>query len=278
MRPYAGDGPITFITFDGNSNYNSLQTQVTRRFSNRLTVAGTWTYSKVLDYGAPGGQQNTWYMYIPRRQQYGPATGDRRHIFTANWTYAIPVGRAITEHLLTRELLDGWKVAGLTTYQSGTPLVLTYSITGNSNPTGAISGDGLATAVNVTGSADGTGTGTLRTSSHLNVNAISIPTTAQSSATPGLGTASLKKIFTGPGLNNWDISVFKDFYIGENKSRSLELRMETYNTFNHTQFSTVNTAASFNAAGVLTNAATGLGTYTAANNPRTMQFTGRFKF
>lgn len=277
LRPYAGDGPITYITFDGTSNYHSLQTRVTRRFGNHLTASGNWTYSKVLDFGLGGGLQNTWYPYISRRRQYGPAITDRRHIFTANWTYAVPDGSRIWHNLATREVLDGWQLAGLVTMQSGTPLTVTYSIAGNSNPTGAIAGDGLATAVNVNGSADGGGNGTLRTSSHLNVGAISIPNAATSSATPGLGNGSLKKIFTGPGLDDWDISLFKNFYIGENKNRSLELRMETFNTFNHTQFSTVTTAAQFLANGVLSNAAA-LGTYTAANAPRTMQLTGRFKF
>jgi hypothetical protein len=42
-----------------------------------------------------------------------------------------------------------------------------------------------------------------------------------------------------PGIANWDISAMKRVYVGEN--RSLEFRWETFNTFNHTQWSSVNT-------------------------------------
>jgi hypothetical protein len=64
-------------------------------------------------------------------------------------------------------------------------------------------------------------------------------------AIPAQGTLgnAPKDVFRGPGTNNWDISLFKDFRIGE-KLRS-QFRCEAYNTFNHTQFSSVNTSANF---------------------------------
>ena len=50
----------------------------------------------------------------------------------------------------------------------------------------------------------------------------------------------------GPGLNNWDMSLFKKFYFGEDDKRFLQLRVEAYNVFNHTNWTTLNTAAQFN--------------------------------
>ena len=71
----------------------------------------------------------------------------------------------------------------------------------------------------------------------------------------------------GPGTNNWDISLFKDFRLGSDERRYLQFRIETYNTFNHKQWSDYGRSAIFNSAGVLTNLPTEVG-----------KGTGRFGF
>jgi hypothetical protein len=83
-----------------------------------------------------------------------------------------------------------------------------------------------------------------------------------------------KDLIRGPGLNNWDISLVKGIPIWERIH--LQFRVEMYNFFNHPQFSTVNTTAQFNAAGAQTNAQ--FGQYTAAQNPRIMQWAVRLEF
>ena len=77
----------------------------------------------------------------------------------------------------------------------------------------------------------------------------------------GIGNAS-KAPLHGPGLENFDMSLFKNFRLGSNEARRLQFRLETYNTFNHTQFTTVDLAARFNTANQQTN--TDLGYFTAA--------------
>jgi hypothetical protein len=63
-----------------------------------------------------------------------------------------------------------------------------------------------------------------------------------------------KNIFRGPGINNFDISLFKNFHLAE--SLRGQFRLEAYNAFNHTQFSSVNTNAQFDpATGAQTNLA-----------------------
>ena len=78
----------------------------------------------------------------------------------------------------------------------------------------------------------------------------------------------------GPGVNNWNTSLFKNFDVKERLH--FQFRAEAYNTFNHTQFSTVNTSLTFNASGVNTNAQTGQ--VTATRNPRVMQLALRLMF
>ena len=53
-------------------------------------------------------------------------------------------------------------------------------------------------------------------------------------------------ILRGPGVNNWDAALNKPIPLGRNERRTLQLWVEAYNVFNHTQFTTVNSAAQFN--------------------------------
>jgi len=94
----------------------------------------------------------------------------------------------------------------------------------------------------------------------------------------------------GPGLNNWDMSLFKNIQYGEG-SRKIQLRVEAFNVFNHTNWSTLNTTAQFNpTTGALVNAANstnnqvGFGALTAtraagtAGSSRIIQLAGKLYF
>jgi hypothetical protein len=83
-----------------------------------------------------------------------------------------------------------------------------------------------------------------------------------------------KDVFRGPGTNNWDITLNKNFNFNEGKL--IQFRFETYNTFNHTQFSAVETAARFDAAGNQVNQR--FGQYTTARDGRKVQIGLKFVF
>jgi len=85
-----------------------------------------------------------------------------------------------------------------------------------------------------------------------------------------------KDVFRGLGTNNFDMELNKVFTFGHDGSKSIQFRFETYNTFNHTQFSAIDTTARFDAAGNQTNAR--FGQYTAAINPRKVQLGLKFAF
>ena len=79
----------------------------------------------------------------------------------------------------------------------------------------------------------------------------------------------------GPGINNFDMALFKTFPIRE--SVRLQFRCELYNAFNHTQFSAIDTATRFDVTtGEQVNSR--FGEFTAARNPRQMQFALRLYF
>ena len=78
----------------------------------------------------------------------------------------------------------------------------------------------------------------------------------------------------GPGVSNFNTSMFKNFVVKERLR--FQFRAESYNSFNHTQYSGMNTSITFNAAGVNTNAAAGQ--ITSARDPRVMQMALRLMF
>jgi hypothetical protein len=78
----------------------------------------------------------------------------------------------------------------------------------------------------------------------------------------------------GPGINNWDLALFKNFRVHERAN--LQFRSEFYNAFNHTQFSAYDAAARFDAAGNQVN--TRFGQFTIARTPRIVQLALRLTF
>ena len=93
---------------------------------------------------------------------------------------------------------------------------------------------------------------------------------------PALGTIgnSARYVMRGPGVNNFDIAILKNFAVRE--PLKLQFRCELYNAFNHTQFSAFDTTARFDAQAKQVNSR--FGEFTAARLPRQIQFALRFFF
>ena len=274
--PYQGYGGIWDDTFSINSNYNALQVQVTKRVG-RLQAGGSYTWQKVLD----NSPSRILGVGIPLHRYYGPSGNDHRHNLAVNWTYAISPSFA-GKSLAVREALGGWNIQGLASFVSGGPSTIGgccggYNINGTSGSGGPATFNLLANPVLPSGQrvkpAPGHGP------QYLNLAAVGIPTggdpasggTCTFAAAPslcGLGSQSLRASFYGPGINNWDMSVFKNFALGKNETRSFQLRLETYNTFNHTQFS------GFNGGVTVTGSSPTTANISAANNTSFGQFTG----
>lgn len=107
---------------------------------------------------------------------------------------------------------------------------------------------------------------------------------------PAIGSQGLdsgSRVVRNPGIHNWDISVFKNIYFGE-QSRFLQLRFEMFNAPNHTQFSGFNSGAQFNrTTGQVRNLPAslggtggryGFGALTSARDPRLVQLAMKFYF
>ena len=257
-RPYRGFVDLTWTEFGAISNYHGLQTRLSRRFAANLTANANYTWSKSL--GESDNDTTTIGYFLDRRREYGPLGFDRTHTLTLDWVYDLP--RLSAAHALTRTLLGGWQLAGIARFWSGTPLNV---------------GSGQVNAGTLGGSsgarADYRG-GEIYTKT---VDEWFNPLVFARPAEGTLGNLG-KNALRGPGINQWDVSLYKTTRITERVST--QLRVETFNTFNHTQFAAINTGISAGSPGAAVTAATRgtSGQVTETRDPRSIQLALKLLF
>lgn len=257
FRPYPGYSSINDTEWGNSANYNSLQVTLNRRMSHGLAYGVAYTYSKALD-----DRRST--TYIPVSLTYGPSSNDMRNRLTPFWVWELPKASSHWNNGFSRWALDNWEISGIASFVSGSPMNVNLSTTNNENITGG--GDGARVII--------TGNPVLPKSSrtfdhYFNPNVFALPAKGQ------IGTAWNGAAFYGPGVNNWDIAMAKHFHFGERVDT--QLRVETYNTFNHPQWSSVNNTALFDpSTGAQVNSA--LGRITGDRGPRLMQLAVRVGF
>lgn len=246
LRPYQGYGDITYNNFDGNSTYNSLQVSVQRRFTRGLTFGIAYTLSKVTTTIS----DSTTFTNItdPRAYDYGLAAFDRKHFFVANFVWELPKGsRFLGHNEFSRAVFDNWTLSGITSIATGNPAELTLSLSGidaGNRLLGAFTNGNLGgqqPRLRVNGDPQ-------NAPNEINISAFSVPGINDVGPFP-------RNYLRNPGFNNQDLTLAKNFPFGKDGRRSLQLRVEAFNVFNHTQFSGVNRT---------TNIVNGLGQ--AANN------------
>lgn len=230
-RQYPGFSAINQEENETNFNYHSLQAGI--RIENRrgFTVQIAYTWSHELDEVTSdlAGLSDP----FSARYDYGSGTLDRRNILNASYVYALPFFAHSTS-LAAREILGGWSISGITTAESGTPQYITYT------------------------GPDVVGLGCCFTNRPNLVAKVHYPKTKEAwfstssfadpiapwagGTTQGFGDAR-KDAVVGPGLYNWNLSLFKAIPLSSSGMPRIELRFETFNTFNHTQFSGIDTGS-----------------------------------
>lgn len=206
-----------FITI-GNSNYNSLQLSFRHR-SGPLELLAGYTWSKSIDDSSGWGDQ---INVINHRLGRALSSFDVPQNFVVSYHYDLPFDK-----IRRNRLTSGWVITGITRFASGLPVTLREnddnSLLGT-NFTGP-NGNGIDTP-NYNG-------GTLHFHDprsgqpYFDIRLFSKEELGQ------LGPAN-KRMFHGPGINNWDMALLKDTHLTETKL--LQLRFEFFNVFNHAQF------------------------------------------
>jgi hypothetical protein len=253
--PYLGFHSINLSTNEANSHYNALQIDLNSQVGRDLSLRAYYSLSRTIDpttAGNGGGDLgNVSNPYLGWKYDDGPGGYDRTHNVAVNFIYDIPLLRNSSNRLL-KSTIGGWEISGIVTITSGLPI--------NPQLTGGQSGNGLPNATNRPDQ----------------VAHVSYPHSVQqwfstsAFAAPAVGAFgdARHNSLRGPGRDNWNLSLFKSFVINEARGSRFELRVESFNTWNHTEFNQVS-----NGLG-----SSNFGQVTSAFDPRVFQLGAKLYF
>ncbi len=214
-------GSDTYQATIGKSNYNSLQVSL-RHTGARVELFAGYTYSKALDDASNLGEE---VNPIDPSLSYGLSSFDLRHNFVVSYVYKLPFDTLFRR---ANQWTQGWDLSGITHFSTGFPVTL-YSYGDNSllgaEPNG-INNFGVDVP-DYTGGPLDVNHNPRNGQPYINVSQFSI----NALGTPG---NVPRRFFSGPGLDNYDMALAKTVRLTE--SKTLQLRVEAFNVFNHAQF------------------------------------------
>ncbi len=240
-RPYTGWGTISDDGPFGAAMYNGLQSKLEKRLSAGLTFLVSYSYAKALDDSdsinlTTSAGTNQPQNPLNLRAEWGPTFNDVRQRLVASYLYELPVGKGRRWLTNANRALDavagGWQINGIWTAETGLPFTI-QSPTDTSN-TGTANIRPNSTGIKGNLPAD-----QRSILNWLNPAAFVLPV-GYAYGNVGRNTA------TSPGLDNFDLSGFKDFKLTE-RPVILQFRAELFNGLNHPNFGlpgrTFNTAS-----------------------------------
>jgi hypothetical protein len=281
--PILGYGTSGFqvTSFDGISNYNSLQMTLRKQVTHGFLMGASYTWSKdnsdIQEVLIGNGANSN--LPSALGQQYGPVGFSHPQRFVVNYSYDLPFGNPSGALGL---LAKGWNLSGVTAIQDGTPLTITdqnggtvYNIGTFDQARAQMCPGSTYASIPTSGSITSRLGGIAGGAGYLNKSSFCSEPAAPDSvaAFPGgplptlFGDAGVGTVL-GPGNFNFDISLVKTTHITERQT--VIFRAEFFNAFNHAQFSNpavaVDTPATF---GQIT---------TTSVNPRLIQFALKYLF
>ncbi|MFN7922361.1 MAG: TonB-dependent receptor [Bryobacteraceae bacterium] len=223
-RPYRTLGQVNGLGSGGDSYYHGLQVQAEKRYSNGVQFIAGYTWAKCISTSDSTfvGEGTSIQNGRDFHQQRGLCSQHFSQRFTLSWLYDLPFGHGrkfLTSMSKPADfVLGGWQINGIYTARTGSPY--TPGQPGDAPNVG----DGSARPDLVS---DPTNVSNKSIDRWFNTDAF-----ARAGAFRW-GTAG-RNILIGPGINNWDFSIFKNFSIDEH--RRVQFRFESFNLFNRAEF------------------------------------------
>jgi hypothetical protein len=268
---FAIPGPLN-SSWSGYSNYNAGNVKLERRSSD-LALLTVYTWAKSMDdKSAPAGigAANAFSGHMDDRipsLDYGPSDFSVKHRFVNSVVYQLPIGRGKKVLRNANRVADlavgGWQISAITTFQTGFPFAVLAP-----DPGAYLSFNMRADQV-----------GSPNTGFSKSINEW-FNTAAFAQPAFGVYGSARRNTLTQPGINNWDIGLGKTFQISERVG--FQFRVETFNTFNHTQYGIDPLAAASGGPGqsAVDNSISDatFGEVLTARPPRIIQFGGKLVF
>jgi hypothetical protein len=270
FRQFQGYTGISQDQNQTNGSYNGFQAGL--RVQNKWGLSGEidYTYSHEIDITTYDRStvSNPWYFKYDK----GSGQLDRRNILSANYIYKLPIFNKSAGVL--HSIAGGWEIAGTIVDESGTPSAPGMSLA--YDPVGL--GGGYTDRPNARDRNIGMPKTRLE---WFDTTDFSAPTPVwDGGISLGFGNSG-KDAIVGPGRVNFTTSLYKSFQIYD--TARFELRFESFNTFNHTEWNGISTGMSCAAGTGLTDAsqcvASGnYGQVTGTWDPRALELGGKFVF
>jgi hypothetical protein len=272
LMPFPEYSTIGEVTNPSSAQYDSLVMTAQKRVSAGITFLSTLTWSKNMDNEFGNGTSNAFngfsgpspasqpQDYYNLQNELSLASVNTPLRFTGGWSYFLPFGRGrqfLNQSKLLDYLVGGWAVNGTTIYQTGFPLFVFQQNLNSVIGTGEQRPNATGVSPAMPGSVE------QRLNGYINPAAFS-----QAPAFT-FGNLARSLPYRGPGMANWDLSVFKDFTIRERLKG--QFRAEALNAMNTPLFSNPNTQFAPNSSSF------GKITY-QANLPRQVQLGVYFHF
>jgi outer membrane receptor protein involved in Fe transport len=237
VRPYLGYSHIYVNHRQATTRYNSLQTSLERKLTRGLQMQLSYTFSHLI---STGPNQDTEGRSKPvqdannllAEKSFG--TQDQPQTLSINAIWEIPLFTKSSNSFL-RNGLGGWQMNGIYSVQSGLP----QNVCLDHDVVGLASGTDICERVDVVSNPN-LSRGQRTVTNFFDINAFQLQA-------PGTFGNSGRNNVRGPGINNVDLSFFKDFTLphikglGGAESPRLQFRTELFNAFNHTQFASIDT-------------------------------------
>jgi hypothetical protein len=204
-----------------NSNYNALETTVRYQHHGSQFLL-SYTYAKSIDQGSNLGEQ---LNPINARQSRTISAWDLKHDFVASYTIALPIGSLLRR---SNRLTEQWSLSGTARFETGFPVTL-FDNSDNSliGTLGNGANNYLLDTPQYTSGPLKINTNGRNRQSAFNTALFSEENLGQ------LGNAK-RRIFYGPGINNFDMTLQKRLRLAE--AKAVEFRVEAFDVFNHAQF------------------------------------------
>ncbi len=256
-RNFPGFAGIEQEENETNFGYNSFQAGMRMENQHGLTAQVTYTLGHNIDEVSNdlNGLSNP---YNAKYDKGSDTSFDRRNIFNADFIYVLP-WFTNGSSLAAREVLGGWSVSGITVAESGLPLYIGYT---GSDTLGL--GGGTGDRPNLVSKV----TRPKTVSAWFSTSSYADPLAPwNSGSNQGFGNAG-KDSVVGPGISYWNLSLFKSIPLTAQEGPHIELRFESFNTFNHVSFQGVDTGSHDGNFGQVVN----------DYGPRTLQLGGKIVF
>lgn len=258
-----------------NSSYNALQVQAQKRFAGGASINVAYTFGKLIS----STDTLTSWLESSVADAYGEvadpnnlgleksiSSNDVKNRLVISYVYDLPVGqgKALLGNVSRPldEVVGGWSLQGITIFQSGFPVAMVAPV--NENSFYGYGGFGAQRPAVVSGCDRTKKTGgPIGTRTFFNTACYTQPPAFS------WGESRNDPVVRGPGIDQWDAAIVKNFPLGTGDRASFQFRTEFFNLWNRTQFGTPN--------GAIGTAAAGTVTY-QANQPRQIQFAARIRY